>query len=122
MTDREKLIELITIGGFFSRSADAEKCVDYLIANGVTVSPIPVGSTVYALYNRSPNTYRRNKRHARNFQIVTNRNLDVAIYDGGNIEIRAKKANKQDVHLLGRLVFLTKEEAETHLPQPAEGE
>ena len=35
MTDREKLLELIAIGGFFSRSADAEKCVDYLIANGV---------------------------------------------------------------------------------------
>ena len=36
MTDREKLLELVAIGGFFSRSADAEKCVDYLIENGVT--------------------------------------------------------------------------------------
>lgn len=37
MTDKEKLFELITIGGFFSRSDDAEKCVDYLIDNNVTV-------------------------------------------------------------------------------------
>jgi hypothetical protein len=43
MTEREKLFELITIGGFFSRSADAEKCVDHLITNGVTVQKwIPV--------------------------------------------------------------------------------
>ena len=41
MTDREKLIELITIGGFFSRSADAERCIDYLLANGVTVRKCP---------------------------------------------------------------------------------
>lgn len=34
---KEKLVELIAIGGFFSRSVDAEKCVDYLIANGVTI-------------------------------------------------------------------------------------
>ena len=37
MNNREKLLELIAIGGFFSRSADAEKCVDYLIENGVTI-------------------------------------------------------------------------------------
>jgi hypothetical protein len=43
MTEREKLFGLITIGGFFSRSADAEKCVDHLIANGVTVQKwVPV--------------------------------------------------------------------------------
>jgi len=34
---KEKLVELIAIGGFFSRSVDAEKCVDYLISNGVTI-------------------------------------------------------------------------------------
>lgn len=35
MTEREKLLELVATGAFFSKSADAEKCVDYLLANGV---------------------------------------------------------------------------------------
>lgn len=41
---REKLENLIAVGGFFSRSDDAERCVDYLLAHGVTVQGwIPVG-------------------------------------------------------------------------------
>lgn len=53
MNDREMLERLIAIGGFFSRSADAEKCVDHLLANGVIVLPCRPGDTVYEVKNNT---------------------------------------------------------------------
>lgn len=113
MTDREKLIELfITEVGL--TPTDAGIYADVFMEHGVTVSPVPLGSTVYALYNRNKSRHGvlGNRTHTKNSQIVTNGSLESAKIGGGNIEIRAKKANKQDALLLGRLVFLTREEAE----------
>lgn len=114
MTDREKLIELLEEASEKMDCPQMHQIADYLISNGVTVSPVPVGSTVYALYNRNKSRHGvlGNRTHTRNSQIVTNGSLESAKIGGGNIEIRAKKANKQDALLLGRLVFLTREEAE----------
>lgn len=114
---RDKLIELLENvdgeSGFLSLSSnDAIRIADYLIANGVVVQPIAKGSTVYALYNR---TMHRNK--ISNSQITTNSNLELAWHRGGNIEIREKKATKQDITLLGRLTFISKEEAERKLKE-----
>lgn len=52
MTDREKLIELL---GWKYNCVDRNRCLneqaDYLIANGVIVSPCKVGDTVYTSYD-----------------------------------------------------------------------
>lgn len=66
MTDREKLVELLTdnlprIGGFpkcdnplqYTSDEIVERIADHLLANGVIVLPCKVGDTVYWLsYNR----------------------------------------------------------------------
>lgn len=137
---REKLIELLLHGRecpdgrnpFLEESCNtcpyghavdcgAEMLADHLIANGVTVSLVPVGSTVYALYNRNM-SYRgvfSRKPSKRNSQIITNGCLNGAKYGGGNIEIREKKCTKADLNLLGRLVFTSREDAERVLKEGA---
>lgn len=112
MADREKLIELqkhvltkLPFPWCTVWRDVAEQIADQLIAYGVTVPAIPLGSTVYCLYCRG-------KRGDRNWQIASKKELDFALWRGSVIEVREKKSTKQDALLLGKVVFLTREEAE----------
>lgn len=125
---REKLIELLekqrgyTLPVWIAPQT-VEIMADTLISDGVTVPLVPVGSTVYALYNRNM-SYRGafSKLAKRNSQIVTNGCLNGAKYGGGNIEIREKKCTKADLNLLGRLVFTSREDAKRVLKEGANNE
>lgn len=113
MTDREKLIELLEHDDcpiFMVFGDNIEGLADYLIANGVTVSPCKVGDTVYALYSRR--LYRQRWEYrCENVQIMTQTHLELAKAQNA-VEIREKECSKSDMHLLGKLVFTNRKEAE----------
>lgn len=116
---REKLIELLE--GIDGESGfrllgyhDVRRIADHLIANYVVVLPIPEGSSVYALYDRN---MRRNGKSRHNHQITSNDCLKLTIRRGGNIEIRKKRAAKQDIILLGYFTFPSMEDAECKLKE-----
>lgn len=123
---REKLIELLRqcecesercedcrfdgdYEGCYRRQA--EIVADHLIANGATITAVPLGSTVYALRNHIEYTNSKGETKVNEYQIVTNNVLKTAI-KRNTVVIKEKKAGKQDILLLGRLVFKTREEAE----------
>ena len=93
---REKLIELLRavqyLGGL------EEKIADHLIANGVTVQECKAGDVVYQTDG------------ARVYE-STVKNV---LYDVGHFAF--------DKDAIGKSVFLTRKEAEVHLPQPPKGE
>lgn len=49
MTEREKLINLLSTAGWnlFTDTQSKEQIADYLLANGVIILPVKIGDTVY---------------------------------------------------------------------------
>ena len=109
MTNRDRLIKLIInakrddpeTGNF------TEHLADYLIANGVIVSPCKVGDLVYVIRRKE----KRNKGGYWNAICFTKKVMQTAIKDG-TAYIDCKRATKTDFSLIGKTVFLTREEAE----------
>ena len=106
MTDRDRLIELLlkcdkendVLSCFYERprkKQSAEIIADYLIANGVILSPVDIGKTVYKV--------------SRLGEIIS---LNVANYDYGVITF---PYNIIPFENFGKTVFLTPEEAEKAL-------
>lgn len=121
---REKLIELLNQCDQKCDETDCYECpyniiydcgnpmrADFLIANGVTISPCKVGDTVYALYSRKEYKKRNGSIYRPNAQILTYSHLRSAANQKA-VEIREKKCTKSDMNFLGKTVFATKEEAE----------
>lgn len=105
MTDSDRLIELIHDSGY---SLDSVKLADYLIANGIIVPPCRVGDTVYALYNGKVL-----KVNIFSMKIETEDDkyvymLKLKIFD---------HFFQFKTFLLGKTVFLTREEAEKALKE-----
>ena len=115
MTDRDRLIELVCKGiqefgkSTVKRSAD-EYIADYLIANGVILPPCKVGDLVYVIRRKE----KRNKGGYWNAICFTKKVMQTAIKDG-TAYIDCKRATKTDFSLIGKTVFLTREEAEKAL-------
>lgn len=95
MTERERLIELI---GDYTEDKSArdihsaefdEQFADYLLANGVILSPVKVGDTVYQVDNAGR---------------IYESKIKTVIYDTDGIVF--------DERAIGKSIFLTKEEAE----------
>lgn len=91
-----------------------ERKVDYFLANGVTLLPLPIGSTVYEIRARSERSY---KHREYDYGIPTNFALHNAIEMGAELYIAPKKFTKSDSVRLNKTVFLTKEEAEQKLKE-----
>lgn len=119
---RDKLIELVgaarfaATGNQLSEQQKNEFIADYLIEQGVMVFPVPLNSTVYALYYCRECRRSKGKVKTLHSRIVTNSTLKMAMKYGA-VEIREKACSKQDMLLLDRLVFKTREEAETAIAQ-----
>ena len=119
MTERERLIELIK-KGFFTESIYETLCTnkrkaseylaDYLLANGVRVPPVVVGTTVYEFRHKAIYNGRRTDSG-----IDTKRMLKMAVSRGDDIYISAKPYAKSDFLRLGNTIFLTLEEADEEL-------
>ena len=123
MDVREKLVELLCSNSLHRDGVTMYDVADHLIANGVTVLPCKVGRTVYYLCQYS------NKRI-----LPFVRKAKVKIIDCGNPKMKflvdCELMDTQEKGIIrtwhfddfGKTVFLTKEEAEAHLPQPPKGE
>ena len=118
---REKLIELLA-----PTSLNYEKSVylaDHLIANGVILPPCNVGQTVYYLFQYSNTRILPFVRKAKVKKIYCG-NLKMQFL----VDVELKDTQEKGIIKtwyfddFGKTVFLTKEEAEAHLPQPLKGE
>lgn len=124
MADREKLIELLN-GVLTTEDVTAsEKVADHLIAHGVTVTPIKVGDTVYTNFAMRGWYFRKNDRpySARVCFIGLSNSEEMG---GGFFNVvYGKHENMMQFSFsdIGKSVFITKEEAEAHLPEPPKGE
>lgn len=120
MTDRERLIELISKSNCvdvwdyraddFKEPNPIYELTDHLLANGVIVSPCKVGDTVYNYGDKQIKEWKitfvgKNSRNEYKFIAVVGKYEDLLIF--WNFEI-------------GKTVFLTKEEAERALKEREE--
>ena len=114
MTDRERLIHLITsadISLFGTDKPYAEVYADHLLANGVIVPPCKVGDTVWF------DTYKKNATVNVGIQPHTVDRIDINyICDTKNVIETSLPS-----WIFGKTVFLTKEEAEKALAERSEG-
>ncbi len=113
MTDRDKLIELILNCERVDLPLPIEyqqHLADYLLANGVTVSPVPIGATVYEIRAKGVREYGKHRKY--DYSPDTKFSLNNAIKQKAILYIAPKKFCKSDKARLNKTVFLTKEEAE----------
>ena len=91
-----------------------ENLADYLIANGVIVPPCKVGDKIYMLVTRKTHSF------------VFEEGKRMLMVDNQHTFIKETNLTKLNffkvIDDFGKTVFLTKEEAEAHLPQPPKGE
>lgn len=126
-SDRDRLIELINQGDKKCGEMRCEECehegtekcgfnliADYLLANGVIVPPLPIGSTVYEIRARGK---RRHNGRKFDYAISSKLMFRNAIYSGEELYVREKKFTKTDRVRWNKSVFLTKEEAEEKLKE-----
>ena len=120
MTERERLIELLMQGeleaekqGVFNCSRSewkAEIIADFLLASGVRVPPVKIGTTVYEFRHKTIYNGRRTDSG-----IDTKRMLKMAVSRGDDIYISAKPYAKSDFLRIGNTIFLTLEETDEEL-------
>ena len=110
---REKLVELLKNSPHLDTLyCSFEEAADWLMNRGVIVPPCKVGQTVYLL-QKYYGTYC--------FNVVEDKVQMIGITSRG---IHIKARNHQDhnkMHMLGKTVFLTREEAEQALRKDDEG-
>lgn len=103
MTDRERLIELINEAQLQCNDnygmTNSEQMADYLLSNGVIVSPVKIGDTVYHLFSKQGIIPRRVKR-------IQLGSYGLMIVD---------KNGPFSINEIGKTIFLTYEEAEKAL-------
>lgn len=129
MTDRDKLIELIRQGkdmtpcennsnynckGIKCEDCESQSIADYLLANGVTVLPLPIGSTVYEIRARGIRRMITSRRKC-DYSIVNDMYFKNAKEYNLEFYVKAKKFVKYDKTRWNKTVFATKEEAEAEL-------
>lgn len=126
MTDRDRLIELLhKAEDICENTLDCDSCkyvlsgscktvliADYLLANGVSVLPVPLGTTVFEIRARGERRYGYRKY---DYGISTNYSLHNAMDWGAEIYVKEKAFTKTDKVRLNHTVFLTREEAEERL-------
>ena len=117
MTDRDRLIELLkdapSLDVLYGQDEEWESAADHLLANGVTLSPLPIGSTVYEIRAKGVREYGKHRKY--DYSPDTAFSLNNAIKQKAILYIAPKKFCKSDKARLNKTVFLTKEEAEAKL-------
>ena len=110
-SDRDRLIELLKEYGM---RINISILADHLLADGVILLPLPIGSTVYEIRAKGERSYKHRKY---DYGIPTSFALHSAIEMGAELYIAPKKFTKTDTVRLNKTVFLTKEEAEEKLKE-----
>ncbi len=115
MTDRDRLIELIT--KWHENPEPFEYLADYLLANGVIVPPCKVGDVVYALWEVPTETkYVVYCAEVKKISQCNKYCRLTTVFELEPIAFRGRKREYQ-VDDFGKTVFLTKEEAEEKLKE-----
>ena len=118
MTEREKMIDLLqNVPADYEGNRGVGTIADYLLKNGVIVSVVEIGTTVYEI--RQKGISFSNRRY--DSGITTQKQLKNAIFDGKTLYIQSKLYAKSDNVRLGKTVFLTREEAEKALEERKSG-
>lgn len=129
MTGRERLIELLqhfadgtyTGNGWIVDSTQVDDVADHLLANGVIVPPCKVGDSCYPL-NASETELTCEEKISR--ITISERNVIIGYYEHWDYSNRCRKTDTWRLPLrtriLGKGVFLTKEEAERELEKRGE--
>ena len=114
MTDKERITEILKAytkkHNIMASSVILEEYAEELLANGVIVPPCKVGDLVYVIRRKE----KRNKGGYWNSICFTKKVMQTAIKHG-TAYIDCKRATKTDFSLIGKTVFLTREEAEKAL-------
>ena len=116
MTDRNRLIELIQKE---VPRPKADALAIHLLANGVIVPPVPIGSTVYEIRARGVRKYGKHRKY--DYSPDTTFSLNNAIEQKATLYIAPKQFCKTDKARLNKTVVLTKEEAEEKLKKITKG-
>lgn len=122
---KERFIELLS-GKSLDTISDVEYVADFLIKNGATIPLCDIGTKVYAIYDVSK--YEFNGKQRQRDCMVTSfgskyrpaRTTYGILHDINNLEIREVEYKKSYQSLIGKTVFLTKEEAKNALAHPTE--
>lgn len=126
MTDRDRLIELLhKAEDICENTLDCDSCkyvlsgscktvliADYLLANGVSVLPVPLGTTVFEIRARGERRYGHRKY---DYAPTTTFALNNEIDNKAEFYVGEKAFTKTDKVRLNHTVFLTREEAEERL-------
>lgn len=107
---RDRLIELIskTESGISFERAIPEEVADHLIANGVILPPCWIGDKVYLIPTYNGKAY---------CGVVEDKVQMIGITSRG-VHIKARNHHDHNkMHMLGKTVFLTKEDAEAKLKE-----
>lgn len=113
MTERERLIELIEE---WYRKTPTHYLADYLLENGVELSPLPIGSTVYEIRARGKRQALCGMRKV-DYSIVNDMYVRSAKAHGLEFYVSAKKFVKCDKARLNKTVFESKEQAEHRIKE-----
>lgn len=122
MTERERLIELIKDSGELERGGllyndigfRSEQLADYLLENGVIVSPCKVGDTVY-YFNKNPLNLMIRENTIYEAMVVRIVNTRLGTYLVIQICNELGCTEIPNINEFGKNVFLTREEAEKAL-------
>ena len=119
MTDRDRLIVLYENSlpknnGVYQKK-DIEEAVDYLLANGVSLSPLPIGSTVYEIRAKGTRKFYRSRVY--NYGIATMLSLKSALDWDAELFIAPKKFCRADKTRLNKFIFETEQQAENKLKE-----
>lgn len=115
MTERERLIQLISTAGcnIFSDTQAKEQLTDYLLANGVIVPPCKVGDTIYVKFKKEVYPV-----FVYAVRVDTKKN-DKRICVSGTFELAMSYKHDYNATFkwesIGKSVFLTREAAEKAL-------
>lgn len=93
---------------------------DYLIANGVTLPPVPIGSIVYEIRARGKRRALCGYRKC-DYGIATTLMFKNAISQKLELYVKEKPFTKADSVRLNKTIFKTKEEAEKALKEKENG-
>ena len=116
MTDRDRLIELLIDSSRYIDEQRGEAIADYLLANGVSVLPFPIGSTVYEIRARGRRTIMWSSRKC-DYSIINDGYFENAKAHDLEFYVREKSFVKADCSRWNKTVFATKEEAEKMLKE-----
>lgn len=112
---RDRLIEILLqkmFGDQFKNTArqQAENLADHLLANGVIVPPVKIGQTVYVVSSYYGGFWRTHECKIDSLTIY-DKHIFMTLFDRDNFDFGI------EISEIGKIVFLTKEQAEKALAE-----